>query len=597
MKPIVYFLKQIHTYSGKIIYFNLLAMAGIGLLEGVGILLLVPLISMSGIVDMGASEIPVLGMFNFLEGIPASTGLPMILGIYLLIVISQNIVKRQLSVKNTILQQGFLRYMRVQTYQSLLRANWDFFIRNRKSDLINVLTAEIARSSAGAHSVLQFIASIAFSMIQIVLAFILSPSITAFVLLCGLVLIFFNRKFLKRSLALGSRNYELGREYIAGITDQLNGIKDIKSNTLEESRLKWYGVITKNMQNEQVEYTRLKSTSQLYYKVASALIIAVFIYFALIMFNAQAAQLLLVIAIFSRLWPRVAGIQATLEQIATTIPSFQVVKSLQHECEVAREYTSQAFDNNRLDVMKSIQCQNVSFRYSQNKSNYALRDVYITIPANQMTAFVGPSGAGKSTLIDILMGLNQPEEGKVYIDGNVLTTDKLLSLRRAISYVPQDPFLFNTSIRENLQLVKTDATEVEMWEALEFSSALGFVQNLPNGLDTVIGDRGIKLSGGERQRLVLARAILRKPSILVLDEATSALDTENEANIQQALERLKGKMTIIVIAHRLSTIKNADQVVVLDEGRVIQQGGFSQLSKERKSLFSNLLNRQTEALL
>ncbi len=176
-----------------------------------------------------------------------------------------------------------------------------------------------------------------------------------------------------------------------------------------------------------------------------------------------------------------------------------------------------------------------------------------------------------------------------------LKSEHLLSLRRSISYVAQDPFLFNTSIRENLVLVAPESSDDDLWEALEFSSAAEFVKRLPDGLDTLIGDRGIKLSGGERQRLVLARAILRKPKILVLDEATSALDTENESKIQEALERLKGKMTIIVIAHRLSTIRNADQVVVLDEGEVIQRGGFNQLANEKRNVFSQLLQNQVKA--
>lgn len=176
-----------------------------------------------------------------------------------------------------------------------------------------------------------------------------------------------------------------------------------------------------------------------------------------------------------------------------------------------------------------------------------------------MTAIVGKSGAGKSTLIDLLMGLLQPEKGQVLLDGIPLNGDNVNAWRRALSYVPQEPFLFNVSIRENLLLVEPRANEKQLWEALEFAAAAEFVKKLPQGLDTHIGDRGVRLSGGERQRLVLARAILRKPEILILDEATSALDTENEAKIQEALEQLKGTTTIIVIAHRLSTIRNADQ--------------------------------------
>ncbi|MFC0269938.1 ABC transporter ATP-binding protein [Metabacillus herbersteinensis] len=599
MTHVFYFLKQIHSYAGKILYINLLAMVFISLLDGIGILLLIPMISMSGIVNLDAGNTQVSEIFTFLQDIPITLGLPTILAIYVLIVIGQNLLQRHITIQNTKIQHGFSRHLRVETYGSLLHANWDFFIRNRKSDLINLLTAEIARSSAGTHSFLQFIASLIFTFIQIGLAFLLSPNLTIFVLLCGLVLVFLNRKFLKSSLALGNRNYILGKDYLAGITDQINGIKDIKSNTLEKSRMDWFRTITSGMQDEQIEYSKMKTTSQMYYKIASAVLIATFILIAVNMFNAQAGQLMLIIIIFSRLWPRVAGIQGSLEQIATTIPAFKAVKALQDECKNAKEFTpKETKDIKPIQINQKIECRNVWFCYHQNGStSYALEDINVVIPTNKMTAFVGRSGAGKSTLIDLLMGLNQPEKGQVLIDGKPLTSENLLSLRRAISYVPQDPFLFNASIRENLQMVVPDATEEQMWDALDFSSAAEFVSTLPQGLNTLIGDRGIRLSGGERQRIVLARAILRNPSILVLDEATSALDTENEEKIQQALDRLKGRMTIVVIAHRLSTIRNADQVVVLDRGSIIQKGEFGQLAKDKRSVFGHLLSNQMEASL
>lgn len=209
-----------------------------------------------------------------------------------------------------------------------------------------------------------------------------------------------------------------------------------------------------------------------------------------------------------------------------------------------------------------------------------------------MTAIVGKSGAGKSTLIDLLMGLMQPESGQILVDGMAITNDNLLAYRRSIGYVAQDPFLYNASIRENLLMVKPSATEIELWEALDFSSAAEFVRKLPRQLETLIGDRGIRLSGGERQRLVLARAIIRQPSILVLDEATSALDTENEQKILTALHRLKDRITVIVVAHRLSTIQNAEQILVIHDGKLVEQGTFLSLSSEKKSIFVNLLQNQ-----
>ena len=597
MKEIFYFLKQIQSFAGVQLYINLLGMMIVGLLEGMGTLLLIPMISMSGIVDFGFTRYSFLSFLQVLQSIPESIVLPSILVLYIFIVVGQNYLNKKLMIRNAKIQNGFLRKLRLDTHKMLLHTKWDFFIKTRKSDLINLLLSEVTKTSAATNAFLQFIATLITTVIQIGLAFWLSPTITSYVLLCGALLVFMNRKFFKESMALGKRNFELNRTYFAGVTDQLNGIKDIKSNSLEHSRMEWLESITNKINTEQLEYTKLKSTSQFYYKSASAVFIAVFIFIALNAFTAQAGQLMLIILIFSRLWPRVTNIQSSLEQIATSIPSFKAVKMLQAECEKQTEFNT-TDDNHipKLNIDSAIECRNVYFRYNKNKPRHALENVNITLQANQMTAVVGPSGAGKSTLIDLIMGLNQPEKGLVLLDGNPLTKDNLLSLRSSLSYVPQDPFLFHTSIRENLLLVEPNATDAHLWEALSFASAAEFVKKLPDGLDSIIGDRGIKLSGGERQRLVLARAILRKPSILVLDEATSALDTVSEAKIQQSLNLLRGKMTIIVIAHRLSTIRNADQVIVLEEGKVVQQGGFTQLSQEKNKLFSRLLGKQIEVL-
>src|SRR5690625_1617469 len=225
MSDIIYFLKQINTYSGKILYINLIAMIFIGLLDGVGVLLLIPMISMSGIVSIDTSGTRISGFFELFQGIHSMFGLPIVLGIFVLIVIGQNLLQRYISIQNAVIQHSFFRHMRVETYGALLHANWGFFIKKRKSDLVNIMTGEIARAGSGTYSFLEFMSAFIFTLIQISLAFWLSPSITTFVILFGVVLIYINRKFLKRSLELGKRNYELGKSYLAGITDQLNGIK------------------------------------------------------------------------------------------------------------------------------------------------------------------------------------------------------------------------------------------------------------------------------------------------------------------------------------------------------------------------------------
>ena len=197
-----------------------------------------------------------------------------------------------------------------------------------------------------------------------------------------------------------------------------------------------------------------------------------------------------------------------------------------------------------------------------------------------MFAVVGESGAGKSTLIDVLMGFNQPETGSVTFDGVDLGQYDIVSYRQRIGYVPQDSVLFNTTLRENLRWSHDQATDDEIEAACLRANAHEFIRGFPEGYGTLVGDRGVRLSGGQRQRIALARAILRKPDLLILDEATSSLDTSSERLIQSSLESISGETTLVVIAHRLSTIANADHVYVMEQGRIVESGTYAALVKD-----------------
>ncbi|MEK3988264.1 MULTISPECIES: ABC transporter ATP-binding protein [Robertmurraya] len=593
MKEFMYYFKQLYQYTGNIMYINFLGMVVVSFLDGVAILLLIPILSISGIIN-SANEASWMWMFSdLLKDLPTGIGLPFILGFYVILVFGQNLIQRNLSIRDIKIHQGFINHLKEEIYQSLLHVKWEFIIRTRKSNLINSLTKDINRVSTGIKMFMQFITNFIFTLIQIGIAFWLSPQIASLVLVCGLGLAFFSWKFVRQAKNLGKESTDISRAYLAGITDHLNGLKDIKTNRLEKSRMTWLQSLNIKMLDEQVRFVELQTSSQLSYKTAFALILSCFIFFSANLFYTQPEKLLIVIIIFSRLWPRFVTIQSNLQQLALTIPAFKVLLSLQNETKQLIEVSD---DNEEILYMnRMIECKNVCFKYNGDNTSYALQNINLQIPANHMTAIVGQSGAGKSTLVDILMGLQRPETGELLIDGVSLTDDTVLALRKTISFVPQDPFLFNASIRQNLLLMNPTAPEEHLWAALEFAAAADFVKELPNGLDTPLGDRGIRLSGGERQRIVLARAILRNPSILILDEATSSLDTENESKIQMALERLKGKMTIIVIAHRLSTIHNADQVIVLDKGRIVQKGEYIQLANDKKGMFRSFLNKQLEA--
>lgn len=561
MKYIFYFIKKLNKFVGKMLYVNLIGMVLVSLLEGIGIFLLIPMLNSSGIVNIGAGSISTV-----LESFPLHVNLSVILTIYVFLIVAQATLQRNVTIRNAKIQIGFINSLRLEIYYTLLQANWSFFIKKRKSDLINALTNEIGRVSMGTTLTLQLSTSFIFTGIQIALALWLSVKMTLFIVICGGLLALLSRKFVRKSEILGNRTSEISKSYLGGITDHFNGIKDVKSNNLEQSQYKWLENWSEEVEREQLQYIKLKMTSQFYYKVSLGVFLSAFIFLSIKVFSAQPGQLLLIILIFSRLWPRFTSIQSNLEQIASTIPAFKKLIHLQEECEEYKEINGQNSSHVKLlGVHKEIECKGVFFRYNQSEPEYILEDVNFKFPANSMTAIIGPSGAGKSTLIDLIMGLLRPEKGQVMIDGVPLMDDNLLTFRKSISYVPQDPFLFNGSIRENLKMIVPDATEEEIWEALEFSSAAEFVKKLPQGLETLVGDRGSRLSGGERQRLVLARAILKKPSVLVLDEAISALDSQKQGEIQRVLNRIKGRMTILTITHSSLDDLNADYILDLGE--------------------------------
>ena len=278
-------------------------------------------------------------------------------------------------------------------------------------------------------------------------------------------------------------------------------------------------------------------------------------------------------------------------EFAIESQAFDTVTEVETRCEAAAE--PEPARSEEIELREAARLEGVSFAYGQSGGPLAVSDLDLTIMAGKTTAIVGPSGAGKSTIADLVMGLIQPSEGRVLVDGRLLRADQIRSWRSRIGYVPQDTFLFHDTVRENLLWASPDASDEEIREALRMAAAEDFVFGLSDGMETVLGDRGVRLSGGERQRLALARALLRKPALLILDEATSNLDSENERRIQGAIEKLHGNMTILIITHRLFTTRCADVTYVVEQGHLVESGSIDALVSRENGRFLELCRAQS----
>jgi ATP-binding cassette subfamily B protein len=243
------------------------------------------------------------------------------------------------------------------------------------------------------------------------------------------------------------------------------------------------------------------------------------------------------------------------------------------------------------DVKGEVVFDNVTYVYKNNHSKI-LENFSLTIPVGQKIAIVGSSGAGKTTFVRLLMRLFDVTSGRILIDGIDISKISQENLREHISFVPQDPVLFHRTLLENIRYGRRDANDDEVKEAAHLAHCDDFINNLPLGYDTYVGERGVKLSGGERQRVAIARAILKNSPILILDEATSALDSHSEGLIQDALHKLMEGKTTIVIAHRLSTIRQMDRIIVLDKGKVIEEGTHEELINNTGGLYKKLWDLQ-----
>jgi len=556
-------------------------------LGGIGLLMLVPFLYVVGLDGAAAQH----GVTGFAARAAGSIGLSLSLELGLLafiaLITTISLVRYRQTILGATIVHDFERGLRDRLHEAMTRADWLTTVRMRASETAHVTSSDIGRVVHAAQELQALVGSAIVAAVSVAVALYLSPAVTLVTLLTGGVMFLLLERYTRRAMETGDALRERGKLFYSAMIEHLAGVKVSKSFGLEDRHIQRFRSITRDMAEQSLTFTRLSASGKLWQDVGGATVLSAFLYFAAAVRGVPVADLVVLVIIFSRLLPRMGFLQQNWQRLHHYLPAFAAYESMYGALAAAAELPARV-DAPPLQLSEALVFERVTFQYGERAAP-ALRDVNLAIPAYATTAVVGSSGAGKSTLADIAMGLLRPNSGRVLVDGEPLDGDRMWRWRRAIGYVPQDTFLFHDTIRSNLLWANPQAAENELWGVLQQVASDEFVARLPDGLDTVVGDRGVRLSGGERQRIALARAMLRRPSLLLLDEATSALDSENERRIQQALEALHGALTVVVIAHRISTIREADQIIVLDGGRVRESGSWKVLAERPAGHFAAML--------
>src|SRR3984885_12779798 len=510
------------------------------LTEGLGVALLFPILQVAGfnLANQGhvghyTGEVREILVRS---GLRPSLWLATLLLIFLLLMALRSLFSRVQSVLTFRTALTYELSLSRRLYQAIINADWLFLVRRRSSDFTHALTAELSRVSTCTFLLIGTLANTILALVYIALALKLSAGMTSLVLATGALLLLLSRRWMRAVHQSGTAVSESVSEVYSAATEHLQNLKAMKFYDAQTSDLAMFSSLQSSALQQSLSNTRSQAAAAFWFEAGSLLVLGGIIFASLQILNVAPASILLLLAVFTRLFPRLTAAQSQLQAFLGELPAFENVMTMYHECLANAEVPGLGAGP---ALAHEIRLEQVSFRYDAERP-MVLDDLSLTIAAGQVTAIVGSSGAGKSTVADLVNGLLSPLTGRVLVDGVALTPQTARAWRRHVGYVAQDTVLFHDTVRANLYWANPDASEQEMKESLSLAAA-EFVFELPQGLDTTVGDRGMLLSHGQRQRIALARALLRKPGLLILDEATSSLDIDNEKRILDAIEHLRGR--------------------------------------------------------
>lgn len=585
------FIKDVFLYNPLKSCLTLTLMILVGITNGIEMAILIPLLQVAGFGGTAGTDKYLSGavvkVFNLLGFSPSFGG---VLLMFFFIFLSMAILQYHQIKFSSALSHNYSAYIRERLYKNIFNAQWLFFVRKKMAHNANILTVEAQRVRIALDSLNRVIAESFITIAYVVLAFLISWQATAVVLFAGAVISFFMRRRIHSGKSIGKRITDANNDLQSAVWEHLGNAKIIKSQAAEKQSFELFRKLVYQGSNLYIRYLVNQAKIKAIFEPFTIAILCIGLYFTLTFLNMNMANLVVLLIIFYRLSPRITLIQQNYHQLLTSIPAYNALTALEEETKAIPEKIEGK--TKITSFAKGISIEDVTFAY-QSGDREVIKDLNIFIPYGKTIALVGESGSGKSTIADLILGLLLPSKGKIYIDDIDIKDIDLRNWRQLIGYVTQDTILFHDTILANLLWANPDATNEDIANVLKISASDIFVKDLPEGNNTIIGDRGIRLSGGQRQRLALARALLRKPRMLILDEATSSLDAESEHRIQEAIESLHGSVTMLVITHRLATVRNADMIYAIDSGRVVESGSWNSLIESKDGYFRAMYELQS----
>lgn len=569
-----------HAAPGRLALIAVLSVLR-SLSEGLSLALVIPLLALAGTSTDGPQGFYAALVRGVTDVFGRDRAVAVVLGCFLLALLVRALIGFAATRLKTRLVADFTEALRLRVYAACSRASWLHLARMQHGRSVHALTAQADSAGYSAVYIIDMAAAAATILIGIAVAFTISAPMTLAVLaavaLLSLPLLALHRLAFRR----GSAQMHSLQGLHDALQARIGGLKLGKALACEPHLEQQFARNSAGYREAVVRARDLANGSALVYEIGTALLLVALVLASRAIWDLRIAELSALVIIFIRLVPLTNGLVSQVQTLAATLPDYAALMALEAHARSAAEPA--AGPVRRMCLRSALELVDVGLQYPEAGDNYALRHVNLRLAAGATVGILGRSGAGKSSLADVMAGLLEPSEGVVRIDGEMLTAGRRQDWRASIAYVPQDAPLFHDTVRRNLQICVPDASDQDIRTCLRAVAAEALVDRLPDGLDTLVGERGARLSGGERQRLRLASVLLRRPELLILDEATSGLNPADEAEIIANLRQLH-RMTIVVIAHREASLAWTDRLIVLERGMVVDDGPTREVARRNQRL-------------